>query len=232
MKVSHFLFSFLLTFCIQGLSAKNPSLDKTKRAYKVKDFHSIELNGSYQVVLTQEDFKEVLIEAPEQVHDAIEVKVQRGVLVFRLDTKNAIFKKTKIYISNSEFRSIHIKGAAHVWSKTGVRGEYLDLLTSGAGELDLEVEVDDLVAEIHGAGSIKLRGEAETSKMNIDGAGGIKAFALEVDDLEVELNGAGTAQVYARDDLEVEIRGIGQVTYEGEPDIHKEITGLGRLKRR
>jgi len=232
MKFSHILSAVLLSILSISLSAR-PILDeKDKREYKVKDFHSIELNGSYEVILTQADKSEVMIEASDKVHDALEVKVKRGVLIFSMDTKNAILKKTKIYISNPDFEGIHIRGAANVWSTTGVKSKDLHILTSGAGEVDLDVNVENLDAEIHGAGNIKLRGQAESSYMNIDGAGGIKAFDLEVEELDVELNGAGSAQVYAENDLDVEIRGIGKVTYEGDPKLHKNISGLGRLKRR
>ena len=231
MKFSHILSAVILSILSVSLFAR-PVDEKDKREYKVKDFHSIELNGSYEVILTQGEKSKVLIEASDKVHDAIEVKVKRGVLIFSMDTKNAILKKTKIYISNPDFEAIHIRGAANLWSTTGVKSKDLHILTSGAGEVDLDVNVGNLDAEIHGAGNIKLRGHADSSYMNIDGAGGIKAFDLEVDELDVELNGAGTAQVYAENDLDVEIRGIGKVTYEGDPKLHKNISGLGRLKRR
>lgn len=232
MKVPHTISALILSFSLIFLQADPVNYPKEKRVYKVKDFHSLEFNGSYEVILTQSNTSEVMIEADDTVHDIIEVKVRNGTLIFRMDTKNAILKKTKVYINNPEFEEIHIKGAGNIWSTTGIKGHSLDLLASGTADVDLDVNVSDLEATIHGAGHIKLRGQAETSSMNIDGAGGIKAFSLQVDELDVELNGAGSAQVHANEELDVEIRGIGKVTYEGDPHLRKDISGLGRLKRR
>lgn len=232
MNIRHILSALILSSSILFLQAHNPALEKEKRIYEVKSFHSIELNGSYEVILTQAKDREVMVEASDQVHDILEVKVKKGVLTFRMDTKNAILKKTKVYISNPDFNEIHIRGAANVWSTTGIKGESLGILASGTGDVDLDVNVSHLETVIKGAGNVKLRGKADQSTMNIDGAGGIRAFSLKVDDLEVELNGAGSAQVHANKELDVEIRGLGKVTYEGNPKIHRDIAGLGRLKRR
>lgn len=231
MKLAHIISALILSVSFLFIQA-HPHHDKDKRVYEVEDFHSLELNGSYEVILTQSNERKVMIEASEVVHDAIRVDVRNGVLIFKMDTKNAILKKTKIYISNPDFEEIHIKGAGNLWSTTGIKGEDLDILASGTADVDLDVNVENLDATIHGAGNIKLRGNAYTSSMNIDGAGGIRAFSLNVDDLELELNGAGSAQVHANDELDVEIRGVGKVVYEGDPNLHKDIAGLGRLKRR
>lgn len=122
------------------------------------------------------------------------------------------------------------------------RGAGLDLvLTSldrleveGAGDIVIDdYRGDDLELVIDGAGDLDIDGEAGRLNVTVNGAGDIDARRLIAREVVVRVNGAGDVDVYASDTADVTINGVGDIDVYGDPaEFTRSVAGLGSIDRR
>jgi hypothetical protein len=226
MKVISILFAILVGMVLGGQAQVRGSQGKlSTRSYEVADFQALQIGGAFQVELTQKSGNRptVQIETDTDLHEHLEVEVIEGVL--HVDTKGDFRNPTRLmlYVSNDQFREIQLSGANTLSSTTPLYGEALRLKLSGASEVDLAVDHDELEVYISGAGSVMLQGKSDKVAYVVSGVGSISAYALQANLVEVEVSGTGSAKVHATEALLAQVSGMGSVRYIGDPAVQKQI---------
>jgi hypothetical protein len=207
--------------------------DKVEKTYRVNDFSRIYLKGPYEVRLRQANKCGVTIFAREEYLDRIEVYSSDGELSIDMDGKN--YRKTKsieVYISFENLEKLEIEGAVDLQCENQIKTSNLKLEFEGAGNVELDVDADKIIAEIAGVGNFVIEGETEYHKVEFDGIGSYEARNLRSKYTIVESNGIGSVRVYASNKFKGEASGIGSVDYYGDPDdVSIDATGLGSVNR-
>ncbi|RYZ16621.1 MAG: DUF2807 domain-containing protein, partial [Sphingobacteriales bacterium] len=157
-------------------------------------FHSINLNGSFEVILKPGTDRSILIEADSNLHKHIETAVKRDELM--ISSENCINPSSpvKIYITSPEIRSLEVNGSGSIISSqllsTNDEG-LLELNIDGSGLIDLEVYTKMIKADIDGSGQIKLHGNTDGQVITLDGSGKYDAFNLKAKETVADLSGSG-----------------------------------------
>ena len=224
-----FLFSGMISLSFSQTISGNGRIASEDRS--VSWFHSVEINGAFEVEISQKGNTRLTVQADENLLDHIQTSVENGVLTIKTEGKIRNAKQMKLYIANNEFRSLKVSGAVEIVGLNAIQGDELSLHVSGAGNIKLDLSVNEISAHISGAGSLVLSGKAYNADLDISGAGNIKAFDLESDYMDVDLSGAGSAEVNTREELDVSISGMGSVSYYGSPSVRKRISGMGSLRK-
>ena len=116
-----------------------------------------------------------------------------------------------IEITAPTLEEFHIHGAAEVTIED-FRGERFEFGVSGAGELEMDGEVDELVVGVSGAGEIDTR-------------------RLEAKHVKIRVSGAGNAKVRASESFDGKVSGVGNVTCYGSPEKKKtSVSGMGNIE--
>ncbi|MDD4646567.1 MAG: DUF2807 domain-containing protein [Bacteroidales bacterium] len=197
----------------------------------ISAFNRLVINGNFHVFLEQSDKPSLRIELDENLFDIVKIKQEGSTL--RIDTRLSILQASEknLYIGVKDLEKMELTGSVKVVADSVLRMETLTILVSGAGRIDLPVEVKKLRLDLSGASECDFRGKVDELRIHLSGAGDIDATDLIARDVEVDMSGAGSARVNAKENLDVSISGVGSVRYLGEPKIHKNISGLGTLKR-
>lgn len=122
--------------------------------------------------------------------------------------------------------AIVIKGDGIIKSKN-----QLEIVTSGSGDINLEVDAPAIHAVGSGSGDISLSGRTKDFDCKISGSGDVKCGNLKSENANIRLSGSSTAHVFASVNLKVNVSGSGDVYYSGNPtspEIH--ILGSGIVK--
>jgi hypothetical protein len=107
----------------------------------------------------------------------------------------------------------------------------LRLLGNGVGNLELELDAQEIDADFDMVGNIKLRGKANRAIFINNGIGNLDASELIVQNMDVNSSGIGKVEVNCVGDLSLVVDGIGKVSYTGNPRvIKKEVTGIGKVE--
>lgn len=198
-------------------------------------FTRLDLKGGYHVILHPGATARIEVDATEEAKQHL-----RGYLSgeeLHVEMEDRWFKRfddqITLHIYADELTAIDASGAVSVSHESVLKTESLDIDVSGAGKINLEVEVDRLDAEISGAGQYLMAGRAREAHFKTSGAGEVRAFDLVCEAVEVRISGAGSAQVHATQSLKTKISGAGSVVYDGNPsEIDQRTSGAGSVRKR
>jgi hypothetical protein len=201
----------------------------------VSAFDKVEVHGAIDVYVSQGALQPVKIEGDDNLLEYIEVK-QEGEKVIVRNRKGYNLKPTrgvKIYVTSPSYADIDVSGACDIVGQTKVTSNSsLKLHVSGAGDINMDVDVPEVTAEISGSGSIKMTGKTRDFYCEMSGAAKAKCFDLLAENVKVDISGAGDADVYASIKLDAEVSGAGSVRYKGNAtDVDQKVSGAGSVKK-
>lgn len=203
----------------------------------VEPFTGIKLAGFGNLHIKQGDEVTLTIKAPAALLRKIKTDVTGGTLKIGFRFAIAAWFRSARNIREFEFlvtvprlEKIVSSGAGHIKSDNTLVGKMLELKTNGAGDMELDLEMEEIVSQVAGAGSIILRGAAKRQEVMITGAGKFDAFDMQTNAALIDSKGSGQCNITVKDSLNVTIKGVGKVKYRGQPKITSKITGLGNLE--
>ena len=195
-------------------------------------FNGVDLEGSYDVTLTQAETTSIRIETDKNLLPHIKTEIKHGKLVVSSDWNLNPSGRIKLYISSPNFQSIDIEGLADVHATTPIKSDDLNLNMEGAGSFDLEIHVQHLKTDVAGSGKITLRGDALTHTVDIEGSGDLDAASMPVESAKIDIAGSGDAKVFVAKRLDASIEGSGTIRYKGSVnDVHSSVDGSGKIEK-
>lgn len=195
-------------------------------------FTGVQVKGSTDVVLRQDDRVSVEVEAEENLIPLIRTAVEDGALV--IDTRKCIdnTKPVVVHVAAPRLTSILVSGSGNIRSEGHLVAEKIDIGVSGSGDIALSLAGTELVARISGSGGITLKGSGRSLDAEIDGSGDIDASDLPVTRARAHINGSGDCAVNTAERLDAAISGSGDITYRGPvSDVRSTINGSGSVER-
>lgn len=208
----------------------NGNIESQKRS--LESFREIHLEGNYQVSLRNGSPSQVVIVTDDNLLDFIRTEVEEGIL--RVDNLEKIYSKEgiKLYITYQQLEALESSKASVIKSEESIRGDRFSLKVTGAGLVELELELEEFNLDLPGAGLVKLWGSAKDVHLDLAGVGNLEAFDLESVNCEVRVSGVGGAQVNVKENLKASVNGIGGIRYKGNPRIIQEdVSGIGTIKK-
>ncbi|MFL5764286.1 MAG: head GIN domain-containing protein [Bacteroidia bacterium] len=172
-------------------------------------FNRIELQGVFNLYLTQGGKEAVKVEAEENVMPLVQTSIEGNVLKIKLkdDVSLKKVKKINVYVTFVDLSEISSEGVGMLMSTGHLK--FRDLLFSskgvGATKLDLEAEKLTIRSEIVGA--MFLKGKVTEASIEHKGVGAIQAFDLQTDKMTFVSEGIGSAEISASKELNVRSSG-------------------------
>lgn len=229
---THIFTKLLVLFILVSITTVFAA-DKIEKSYNIDDFSRIYLKGPYEVHLRQSGKCELTVIAREDYFDRLEVGSRGGELSIEFEGKN--FKNTKsieLYINFRDLEKLEIVGAVDLQCENQIKTSNFKLEFEGAGNVELNIDSDKIIAVISGVGNFEIEGETDYHKVEFSGIGSYEAQDLHSKYTIVESNGIGSVKVYASTKFKGEANGIGSIDYYGDPDdVSINATGLGSVNR-
>ncbi len=197
---------------------------------KVGEFHSVRLEGSGNLYVTQDKMSSVVIEAEDTILPRLKTSVENGVLVIKDQGFFCFGRPIDVYLSMDEIKSLAVSGSGKIIGQTLLESEALEMKITGSGKIDANVKATLLETIISGSGESRIRGAAGVHTIRISGSGRIESYDLLTTRSDIIVSGSGKAEIHAIDNLDVTISGSGKVIYKGEPVIDQTISGSGKIQ--
>ena len=228
------LLAGLLTFsgCDQLNICENGRGSTLEETLDMAAFAGVAVSTNANVYLTTGDSQRVVVQAQENVFEALDFHVVDEVLVIDLDQCFYSYDLDVYITLDQPLKRVEVSGSGDVFTLEKVTvADALTLEVSGSGEISLEADANEVKNRISGAGGINLSGSAASIDTRISGSGGIDAYSMPTQAHQVQVSGSGKAKVFVDGgSLDVNISGSGTVFYRGTPaSINTAITGSGRL---
>jgi hypothetical protein len=231
------LLSFLLvsTVTLNGQNWMKGSIKGegpvVKKELDLDRFDGVKLAFSGNVMLTQGNTQKVIIEAQQNIIDNIVREVKNGTWRIKYHKNVRKHEKVNVFITIPKLTQAHVSGSGNMKTTNHFSNlQDVELGVSGSGNLDLDLDADDISCGISGSGNVTLDGSADELELSISGSGNISAFELMAGNVDVSISGSGNADVQATSNLEVSVSGSGDVKYKGSPSVNTRVSGSGKVR--
>jgi hypothetical protein len=194
----------------------------------VPEFSGVKVGSGIDVFLTQGDNQRVVVEADENLQEWIRTEVNGSVLHIYTDKNIRLAKTKRVDITCKMLDRIDISSAGDVTAVNRFKADKLDIDMSSAGDLNLEVEANEISISISSAGNAVLKGKTDTLKADLSSAGDLNAYDLEAKYGDISVSSAGSARVFVTDEASFHSSSAGDIDYKGEPrmkEIHTSSAG-------
>lgn len=202
-----------------------------KQERPLNNFNALDVTGNENVTITQGDQNILTVTCTSGNPEDLISNINDNTLSFARKSGNSL-KGLKLKLQFKQLNSISLSGASDLKSEGIVKAEDLGLVVSGAGDLKLNIDANNISSTISGAGDVELSGKANTHTTNISGAGDLKAINLETKTTTAIVSGSGDAKVNASDVLTATITGAGGIFYKTEPAVKNiDVSAAGTARK-
>jgi len=194
-------------------------------------FDAIKVGGAFNLYLTQGEPQSVIIETDENLLENVNTDVSNSTLSISSDNiKN--YTKLNAYITVLDIEFLKASGASTVIGETTITANTLTIEASGASDLKLDLDVENLETELSGASDLELSGIATNHNTDLSGASTLKAYDLQTQNTSVYASGASTASINAINEISTNTSGSSEVRYKNDPEILNITKGEPKTKPR
>jgi len=232
MKQGLFILVLLAFTACNQLIGERGNDERITKEITVESFEKIEISGAFEIILTPSESNVISIEVDENLLRYIDVSVRGDRLFIETDRRLSSRKGIKIEVPVKELKGILSSGASDIESSEPISSSELEIEVSGAGKVDLKLDVKLVTLDVSGATLVYLEGVAERLEVDMSGAGSLAAEAFEVQDCSVEISGVGHVLVNVSGSLDAQVSGLGKVEYLGEPEsVRGDVAGIGKVSK-
>jgi len=200
----------------------------------VGTYEGIHIAGSYDVMLTSGSEGSITLEGSSDDLSNIESYVKKGILIIK--KKNTSWfndwktGKVNITIPVEQISEVILSGSGSIESKIPLKFPRIKALISGSGDIDIEVEAENVNGTVTGSGDLTLKGSADQVTFFLTGSGTIEAEKLIAKEGEAQITGSGNVEMYSSEVLQAKITGSGDLRCYGSPTRQStKVTGSGDI---
>ena len=232
MKQGLIILTMLVFTACNELIGERGNNERITKEITVDSFEKIEVSGAFDIVLKPSESDKVILEADENLIRYIDISVRGNRLYIETDKRLVSRKGIKIEVPIKVLREINSSGASDIENTEPLSSEELEIIVSGAGKVDLKLDVKLVALDLSGATLVYLEGVAERLEVGMSGAGSLAAEGFEVQDCAVNISGVGHVLVNVSGSLEAQVSGLGRVEYLGKPtSVKGDVSGVGNVTK-
>lgn len=130
--------------------------------------------------------------------------------------------EVKVFVTYTAIEKLSASSAGNIYSQGVIKTSTLEVGSSSAGNIEIEVDATEMDVSASSAGEIEIKGRAKSLKADASSAGEIDAYDLEVESVDVDASSAGSIKVNVKEALNANASSGGSIRYRGNPS--KSIT--------
>jgi hypothetical protein len=231
-------FTIYITIILLLLSSCNKEGEKTTRKVSVLPFHHIELNGAFDLILTEGEELSVSVKGYENSIDKVFFNSLEDTLYVTNDRK---FKwvtprknKIEIHVTSPPLKRVKADGGSYVTTTNPITTDEFGLILTGKSaeaHLTLNCGVFYFWNNFPTGGKLKLSGTTDVLKLWNTALMSVDAEDLISNSAIVENYSKGDCIVSVQEKLEYRIEGSGNIQVYGAPSVlvNNGINSTGKL---
>ncbi len=226
----------LVLFCtalIQAAALQANQANGNRQTRQVSGFHGVSVSSGIDLILTQKNVEEVVVEADTDDLEKIITKVEGGILKIYIKEKswfnmNWNTDPRKVFVSFKTLDKLEASAGSDVSAQGVLRLEKLDMDASSGSEIKLELEANDLSVESSSGSDISLKGKTMYLQADASSGSDINAGELHAKKCNASVSSGSDIRIYVTEELDANASSGGDITYSGNPaqkDINESSGG-------
>jgi hypothetical protein len=185
----------------------------------IEDFEGLKVSSGIDVLMKQGSEVSLMLEADENLHDVIKTEVVDHTLRIYTSKNIRKAKAMKVYLTYVDLNSIRISSEGDVKGENTLKTDVLDIDLSSAGDLDLDLEAEEVHCDISSSGDARLSGKTGLIEADLSSAGDLHAYDLIARKCDVSCSSAGDARIYGTEEFDLNCSSAGSIYYRGEGSL-------------
>lgn len=198
----------LITFSVYSQKGTERSLDS---------FSKLSVGEAITVYLIQGATESATIKSSNIDLEDVLTDVSGDRLKIHLEGSNHRNVDVTVHVNYKNLEEVSVSSAADLFTEGPIKGSYLSLSVSSAGDAEVEVDVDKLNVDISSAGDLTVKGNTDFQKVEVSSAGEYRADELTSRKADVRTSSAGSARLNVREEIEANASSGGSIKYTGDP---------------
>lgn len=214
----------ILLFSCKGRDVISSSDNITLESTDINTFNKVSVSNGFKVYLENGNEPKVDIEASDNLHKYIKVKVVKDELQIHIDDKVRFDNSSnvKVFITYDLLNGINVSGGCTVYFENTYSQDNLSIDMSGGSILNGDLYCKYLDAEISGGGKLILTGVTESFNLDLSGGSTSESYDFAIDDLKCEISGGGNVKHTVNKTIDIDASGGSALYYKGDAIITKQ----------
>ena len=192
------------------------------------DFTNVKVSNVIDLVIEQADTKEIIVEADDNLQKEIVTKVENGTLV--ISCKFSSFRNVtmkKVTVKMPVINKLEASSASSIESKNVIAGQDVELETSSAATMNLNIESDNIEARSSRGSSITIEGKSLKTSFRASSGASVNAGKLLANDIEADASSGGSLEVHPILSLKAGASSGGSINYNNVPKTIEKTASSG-----
>lgn len=232
---------FLILVGILGMSSCTrervikPSKKVVTEDVFVEDFQRLRVSSAFTVYVDFKNKEDLTLEVNENVLEYVEVRVVNGELRIDLEDRINLRNGAELtaYVGAKYLDGLTASGASRIYIKDELFADDLDLQISGVSRIKGTIHTDFTTARVSGASDLDLEGDTDDLELDGSGASNISGYGLVTDLLDIELSGSSKAELTNDGEMKIRLSGASTFKYKGDGVIRSiETSGASKVQKK
>jgi hypothetical protein len=217
-------FSLTAVSCIAHIHG-NGKVVKEERA--VSGFDEISVSTGIEVVVNQDSFEKVVVEADENIQKILKTEVSGSKLKVYLEEGVNYAKKMKVYVTVKQLKSLEASAGSEVKTEGKINADNLKIHSSSGSEVHMEVACNFVSADSSSGSELTVSGTAVSVKAESSSGSELHASKLIAEKGEASSSSGSDLEVHATKEIKAHASSGANVTVYGNPAIRDTNSSSG-----
>ncbi len=216
------------------VTGNNKMISQTR---SVGNYDEVAVSGMMDVKLVSGKEGRIDIEAESNLMEYLETEVEGGRLKISVrkgyNLNPSRNNPIRITVPVEEINAVALTGSGNIRGTERLRAQNFKVDLTGSGDIDLDLDVQDLEGKLTGSGDVKLNGKVQEFNVRVTGSGDFLATGLSAEVVDASILGSGDIEVRVTEELRARISGSGDIKYLGDPKKQDfKTTGSGSISKK
>lgn len=226
------LFLFLI-FCVSStlLMAGKPAPQRLTSEMALPEFHAIHVQGDVKLYIRHQPENSLSAEYLSTNSDDFKVEVKAGVLHISMLKSVNRFDMPKVVLNCNSFKALKADGNYYIKMEDQFQGSNFTVEAYGGGLLNLNLETENLRADIGGQVVAAIKGQADDARIELQQESYWAALNLDVRRMFVSASGMSKAEVLGSEEVIAVAAQSGKIQCAGTAELKSYIHGMGTIEK-
>lgn len=222
----------LITLSSCRFNCKHGSGKLITETRNIGNFSRLDISGEYKVVVKQDSSEKLTITADDNLMQYIKTDVEGDKLKIHSSRNLCASGRYTVYVGVKSLTGIETSGATSLFSDGKLTVHDIEIRTSGATKINLNLNADNVSTEASGLTDIYLEGQAQSHKLETSGSSTLNALNFVVGKYRIESSGLSHCKINVLNDLNINSSGASDIQYRGNPaNINNNKSGISSLNQ-
>jgi hypothetical protein len=190
-----------------------------KEERNISGFDAITVSNGIDVLISQDTFEKVVVEADENIQKILKTEVKEGKLKIYLDESVYNAEKMKVWVTLKQLKSLEGNSGADVRSTGRINAESLKINASSGSDVKMEVNCGQLMLDSSSGSDLTVSGIAALLKASASSGSDLNAAKLVAEKGEVSASSGSDLDATVTKEVKAHASSGADVTVYGKPAI-------------